>query len=104
MGLGKTIQTVCFLNFVFYTGKQYGQFLLVVPLSTMPAWEREFAKWAPNMNTIMYIGDMKSRQTIQENEWTMPSGKLKFNAIVTSYEIVLKDIVSLIWEFWLNGV
>ncbi|XP_063679146.1 chromodomain-helicase-DNA-binding protein 1-like isoform X2 [Bolinopsis microptera] len=92
MGLGKTIQTVCFLNYVFYSAKQYGPFLLVVPLSTMPAWEREFAKWAPNMNTIMYIGDMKSRQTIQENEWTMPSGKLKFNAIVTSYEIVLKDI------------
>lgn len=62
----------------------------------MPAWEREFAKWAPNMNTIMYIGDMKSRQTIQENEWTMPSGRLKFNAVVTSYEIILKDMVSAI--------
>ncbi|KAL5259223.1 hypothetical protein ACHWQZ_G009620 [Mnemiopsis leidyi] len=92
MGLGKTIQTVCFLNYVFFTGKQYGPFLLVVPLSTMPAWERELAKWAPQMNTIMYIGDMKSRQTIQENEWTMPSGRLKFNAVVTSYEIILKDM------------
>ena len=61
----------------------------------MPAWERELAKWAPQMNTIMYIGDMKSRQTIQENEWTMPSGRLKFNAVVTSYEIILKDMVRL---------
>ena len=45
------------------------------------------------MNTIVYIGDRKSRQTIQDNEWTMPGGKLKFNAVVTTYEIVLKDMV-----------
>jgi len=47
MGLGKTIQTVCFLNYVFNTAKQYGPFLLVVPLSTMPAWEREMANGHP---------------------------------------------------------
>lgn len=76
--------------------QSYGPFLLVVPLSTMPAWEREFAKWAPNMNVIMYIGDQQSRLIIQENEWEMPNGKLKFNAVVTSYEITLKDMVSYI--------
>ena len=93
MGLGKTIQTVCFLNYIFHEANAYGPFLLVVPLSTMPAWEREFSKWAPNMNVIMYIGDMQSRQVIQDTEWQAPGGRLKFNAVVTSYEITLKDMV-----------
>jgi len=91
MGLGKTIQTVCFLNFLFHNANLYGPFLLVVPLSTMRAWEREFKKWAPNMNTIIYIGDQASRSVIQDHEWKMPNGAIKFNAVVTSYEIILKD-------------
>lgn len=52
---------------------------------------REFKKWAPNMNTIIYIGDQASRSVIQDHEWKMPNGAIKFNAVVTSYEIILKD-------------
>ena len=30
---------------------------VVVPLSTIPNWQKEFAKWAPFLNTIVYVGD-----------------------------------------------
>lgn len=46
-----------------------GPFLVVVPLSTLNAWSREFAKWAPGINTVTYIGNTASRELIRETEF-----------------------------------
>lgn len=92
MGLGKTIQTICFLYYLFMEQNLHGPYLCVVPLSTMTAWQREFAIWAPDMNIVTYLGDVQSRETIRQFEWGFDSSKrLKFNAILTTYEILLKD-------------
>ncbi|XP_055853266.1 chromodomain-helicase-DNA-binding protein 1 [Episyrphus balteatus] len=92
MGLGKTIQTICFLYSLFKGHHLYGPFLCVVPLSTMTAWQREFILWAPDMNVVTYLGDVKSREMIRQFEWSFDGSKrLKFNTILTTYEIVLKD-------------
>uniref|UniRef100_A0A1I8G6U5 DNA helicase n=1 Tax=Macrostomum lignano TaxID=282301 RepID=A0A1I8G6U5_9PLAT len=69
MGLGKTIQTICFLSVLFHEHEIYGPFLLVVPLSTVIGWKREFANWAPQMNVILYLGDVDSRNIIRSYEW-----------------------------------
>ncbi|KAL1110510.1 hypothetical protein AAG570_008038, partial [Ranatra chinensis] len=92
MGLGKTIQAICSLYYLFHAHQLYGPFLLVVPLSTMTSWQREFSLWAPEMNVVTYIGDVNSRDIIRNYEWCYAGSKrLKFNAILTTYEIVLKD-------------
>ncbi len=39
-----------------------GPFLVVVPLSTVPNWIREFRKWVPSLNSIVYVGDGQSRE------------------------------------------
>ncbi|XP_069683280.1 chromodomain-helicase-DNA-binding protein 1 isoform X2 [Periplaneta americana] len=92
MGLGKTIQTICLLYYLFHQQQLYGPFLVVVPLSTMTSWQREFSQWAPEMNIVTYLGDVNSRNIIRQYEWCYSSSKrLKFNAILTTYEIVLKD-------------
>lgn len=92
MGLGKTIQTICFLYYLFKTQSFFGPFLCVVPLSTMTAWQREFQLWAPEMNIVTYLGDVQSREIIRQYEWCFDgSKKLKFNTILTTYEILLKD-------------
>ncbi|XP_065188566.1 chromodomain-helicase-DNA-binding protein 1-like isoform X2 [Sycon ciliatum] len=90
MGLGKTIQSVSVLNRLHHQFQLYGPFLVVVPLSTIVAWQREFETWAPLLNTIVYIGDTMSRTRIREHEW-MRGNKIKFNVLITTYEILLKD-------------
>jgi len=65
MGLGKTMQTIAFLAALMNMHGVYGPFLLLVPLSTLPTWLREFRQWAPQINVIEYIGDVTSRSTVR---------------------------------------
>ncbi|KAM6303835.1 chromodomain-helicase-DNA-binding protein 2 [Podargus strigoides] len=103
MGLGKTIQTISFLSYLFHQHQLYGPFLVVVPLSTLTSWQREFDVWAPEINVVVYIGDLMSRNMIREYEWIHSQSKrLKFNALITTYEILLKDkavLGSINWAF-----
>lgn len=64
MGLGKTIQTICFLYYLFNTQQLHGPFIIVVPLSTMTSWQREMVQWAPEMNVVTYLGDVHSRNVV----------------------------------------
>ena len=65
MGLGKTIQVISFLSYLYNAQNLYGPFLLVVPLSTMAAWQREFGLWAAEMNVVVYLGDVTSRNKVR---------------------------------------
>ncbi|KAJ9475213.1 Chromo domain-containing protein 1 [Pseudozyma hubeiensis] len=101
MGLGKTVQTVSFLSYLFHSCYQYGPFLVVVPLSTLPAWMNQFEHWAPDLNVIAYMGNSASRDMIREYEFGPPK-KMKFNVLVTTYEFILKDRAELghiKWQF-----
>ncbi|XP_078252560.1 chromodomain-helicase-DNA-binding protein 1 isoform X1 [Rhinoraja longicauda] len=92
MGLGKTIQTISFLSYIFHEHQLYGPFLLVVPLSTLTSWQREIELWSPEINVVVYLGDISSRNMIRTYEWMHPQTKrLKFNILLTTYEILLKD-------------
>uniref|UniRef100_A0AAQ4PUS1 Chromodomain helicase DNA binding protein 2 n=1 Tax=Gasterosteus aculeatus aculeatus TaxID=481459 RepID=A0AAQ4PUS1_GASAC len=92
MGLGKTIQTISFLSYLFHQHQLYGPFLVVVPLSTLSSWQREFETWAPQMNVVVYLGDVMSRKSIRDYEWVNHQTKrIRFNALLTTYEILLKD-------------
>lgn len=67
MGLGKTIQTIGFLSILYNTFQVYGPNVLVVPLSTIAAWQREFKLWAPEMNVVIYLGDISSRNKVKHS-------------------------------------
>ena len=91
MGLGKTIQSISFLKYLFHVYPFKGPMLVVVPLSTMAAWQKEFSTWAPEINTICYNGSGQSREIIRQFELENSSGELTFNALLTNYEMVCKD-------------
>lgn len=117
---GKTVQTVSFLASL-REEQIYGPFLLVVPLSTLRHWEREFAFWTPDVNCvclsfsffgecrckhrrqIVYTGSQEARKIIKQYEFYYDNTKnnnkkkkedktaVKFTVLLTSYELVLQD-------------
>ncbi|XP_057326451.1 chromodomain-helicase-DNA-binding protein Mi-2 homolog isoform X2 [Microplitis mediator] len=104
MGLGKTIQTIVFLYSLYKEGHCKGPFLVSVPLSTIINWEREFETWAPDFYCVTYVGDKDSRIVIRENELSFEEGavrggraskirssSIKFNVLLTSYELISID-------------
>lgn len=93
MGLGKTVQTVSFLSWLRNDRDQEGPFLVVAPLSVIPAWCDTFNHWAPDLNYVVYLGPEAARSTIREHELLINNNpkKPKFNVLVTSYDYILLD-------------
>jgi chromodomain-helicase-DNA-binding protein 1 len=52
MGLGETIQGISLMLYLYHERKQFGPFLVVVPLSTLPTSQEQLAKWAPALYTV----------------------------------------------------
>lgn len=96
MGLGKTVQSIAFLLEIFRAGIT-GPFLIIVPLSTVGNWQREFDNWS-DLNAIVYHGSGLSRSMIQEydlfykKKGTYRHDVYKFHALITTFEILMSDI------------
>ncbi|KAI0743539.1 transcription regulator [Daedaleopsis nitida] len=95
MGLGKTVQSVSYLSYLFHERRQYGPFLVIVPLSTITAWQFQFAAWAPDMHVVTYIGSATARSVARQYEFGPSAKKLKMNVLLTTYEITLRDVKEL---------
>lgn len=99
MGLGKTIQCASFVGYLSEIQKIGQPMLVVVPLSTVPNWAKEFAKWIPDVNALVYVGNSASREVIRHFEFptvtSVPGRQAKFDALITTYEMVLKDSATL---------
>jgi chromodomain-helicase-DNA-binding protein 4 len=46
--------------------------LVVVPLSTLRNWSREFQRWAPQLNVVVVHGDAAARRVIMQHEMLAP--------------------------------
>eukprot|EP01038_Epipyxis_sp_PR26KG_P006276 gene6276-8643_t len=107
-GLGKTIQTICFLHQLRYmiTTKLNGPFLIICPVSLIDHWQNEIATWAPEMNCVVLYGNQTARNIIMENDFYYQypfvpkddavafkkASVVKFNILLTTFEIATKDI------------
>lgn len=106
MGLGKTLQTISFLGWIMYERHVPGPFLVVVPLSTIASWVREFARWLPEMNTVCYSGDATSRRIIREHEFELIGSSksrgtgVRFHVLLTTPELAMMDIEHLSTIRW----
>lgn len=87
MGLGKTLQTISFLGYLRYMRGINGPHIVIVPKSTIDNWAREFAKWTPDVQTLVLHGDKESRgKLINEKLLTCD-----FEVLITSYEMILRE-------------
>lgn len=93
MGLGKTVQTVSFLSWLKNDRRQEGPFLVVAPLSVIPAWSDTFNNWAPDLNYVVYTGPEPARSMIRDHEWFIDGNpkKHKFHICLTTFDFVNVD-------------
>ncbi|CAG0902990.1 unnamed protein product [Cyprideis torosa] len=87
MGLGKTLQTISMLGYMLHCRGIPGPHLIVVPKSTLTNWINEFKQWCPSLTPVCLIGTQDERDelfngTLRGKNW---------NALVTSYEMVLRE-------------
>ena len=98
MGLGKTVQIVTTLEHI---SRCYvtGPFLVIVPLSTIQHWKREFELWT-DMNVVLLQGSKHDRDMIREYEWYYRDEQgneqwqeqlYKFNVCIATYESILAE-------------
>lgn len=98
MGLGKTLQSISMVAYLKFFNPRPCKTLVIVPLSTLGNWMREFGRWCPSLNVIKFHGSKEARNDILRN--IIQPGK--FEVICTSYEMThmgksyLKKVD---WEF-----
>ena len=87
MGLGKTLQLLAvIMSYVEKTPKEELKPILVVcPSSLSLNWKEEAKKFTPSLKTLVISGDSKTREE-------MISNILKYNIIITSYDLLKRDI------------
>ena len=87
MGLGKTLQLLAvIMSYVEKTPKEELKPILVVcPSSLSLNWKEEAKKFTPSLKTLVISGDSKIREE-------MISNILKYNIIITSYDLLKRDI------------
>ncbi|XP_068876899.1 chromodomain-helicase-DNA-binding protein 1-like isoform X2 [Aphelocoma coerulescens] len=87
MGLGKTCQTISLLLYLTKKLSNKERFLILCPLSVLSNWKEELERFASGLSFITYIGSKEERPRVQENL----KEDSHFHAVLTTYEICLKD-------------
>jgi SNF2-related domain/Chromo (CHRromatin Organisation MOdifier) domain len=96
MGLGKTVQIVCYIEHIFRVEKIRRPFLVVVPLSTVEHWRREFDGWTDMVCCVYHDRQRVWRDVMREYEWYYEDRPhncdfLKFDVLVTTYDTLIGD-------------
>ncbi|GMH40196.1 hypothetical protein BSKO_08100 [Bryopsis sp. KO-2023] len=87
MGLGKTLQTISLLGYLLEYRGINGPHLIIVPKSTLHNWMNEIRRWCPVLRPVKFHGSQEQR-AYQIRELMVPG---KFDIVVTSYEMVIKE-------------
>lgn len=78
MGLGKTLQIISYLSDACMTDTRN---LIVVPKTLLINWEKEFEKFSPDTDILIYYGAGRDKKDI-----------FKYKVTITTYGTVLNDI------------
>lgn len=95
MGLGKTIQLITYLLHVKYVEKVNAPALIICPTSVLGNWQRELAKFAPDLNVHLQYGpDRPKGEAFKDMLQTA-------DVVLTSYglsHLDFEELVDLRWS------
>jgi len=74
-----------------------GPFLIIAPLATISNWVIEFDRWAPGIKIVVYKGAPAERRQLANQ---IKQEKHKYNAVLTTYEYIMKDKYNLNKVTW----
>jgi len=86
MGLGKTLQTLGHLQQERDLGRLTKPTLIVAPTSLLGNWQREAARFTPDLSTLIWHGTQRKLSDLTVNP---------VDIVITSYALVTRDIVLL---------
>ncbi|EDQ85848.1 uncharacterized protein MONBRDRAFT_11528 [Monosiga brevicollis MX1] len=84
MGLGKTVQVASYLRGLF-DSELAVSILIVLPVSLLAGWERELARWAPDVPVQQYYGPLGKRTK------ALKSIQRDGGIILTTYGLVITN-------------
>lgn len=84
MGLGKTLQVISVI-LAAKQEKQEGTSLIVSPASLVYNWQEEFARFAPEIKSVVLSGTQSVRAELLERYQ-------EYDVIITSYDLLKRDI------------
>jgi len=94
MGLGKTVQTIAWAVSDRVAHPDEGPILIVAPLTLLTNWQREFARFAPDLKVYVHHGDGRH----------VASGFLRAAAeadvVITGYSLLVRDYDALSEVKW----
>ena len=101
------------LQYLFEGERCRGPFIVVAPLSLCVNWKEEARKFTPQLETVLYVGNMQQREAVRtgiikyildEKNNTKFERKnnpnLPFQVLITTYEIVMRDAAFLAKFNW----
>jgi SNF2 family DNA or RNA helicase len=89
MGLGKTLQAIGLLTHNLRDGK--GDNLVICPGTLIENWRREINKFSPELKALVHNGPLRAGT----------AARIKgYDAVITSYDVVVRDIAMLITIDW----
>jgi SNF2 family DNA or RNA helicase len=111
-GLGKTVSVVAHLLHLRSVHTR-GPYLVIVPLSTLPHWKREFDTWS-HLNSVVFQGSKEDREFVKNYEWnfwanedreydgqtTLVNTEYKFDVLLCTYESILSETTFLARVPW----
>jgi len=83
MGLGKTLQTLAHLQAERDLGRLVDPTLIIAPTSVLGNWQREAAKFTPELRTLIWHGTQRKSRDLAFTS---------ADIVITSYALVTRDI------------
>lgn len=98
MGLGKTIQTIALVLHQRNGAKQVSPTLVICPTSLVGNWQREVARFAPELRVVVHHGTGRAEGSAFVEQ------ALRSDLVISTYGLVRRDLKDLVRVRWANVI